>query len=130
MRRKALLIVAASIALSFVAGWFAHAISSERSLRLVILGRSLERLNFAANALSLLNSEHPERLEKLLRHGLTTALESAEVQVAQGARLPQGYQYSSMLEGIDRACGVAEDLGDSLTTARLKLLRAALDEYR
>lgn len=118
--------IAAAMALSFVAGWFAHASVAEHTHRQVILSRSMERLTFAAEALSLVDSERPGRLEQLLGHGLDSALEAAEREVANGTRLPHDYDFPSLLSGLDRACSVAEVAGDFQTTARLKSLRSTL----
>jgi hypothetical protein len=123
---KGYLGLAAGFVLAFVAGWYAHARLEEISLRQVVLARSLERITYAAGALSFIGAEQPERLEKLLRRGLTEALEAAERQLADGTRLPHDYDFPSLLAGIDRACSAAELSGDAETSARLKALRSVI----
>jgi hypothetical protein len=117
---------AAGLAISFAAGWIARGGADEQSLRQVILARALERLTWTASALSLRKSEHPERLDGLLEHGLTEALEAAEREVARGTRLPHEYDFPGLRGGLDRAVSVAELAGDAATPARLRSLRAAL----
>ena len=111
---------------AFIAGVRVGEARANRSASVVRLGGSLERLGFTASSLRLLESGERERLSRLLWFGLSLALESAEREIAVGARLPAGQPHPDLLEYVRRAQATAATGNDPALAKRVAAVAATV----
>lgn len=108
----------------FAGGWVARGTSAGHDVAHLELMRGLEDTFHAANALRLVQGEHPERLPELLWRDLDQGLDGIERGLAGGARLETAAP--NLREALERAEDVAARTTRTAVAERARALRAKL----
>ena len=130
--RKAHLLIGLVVTCAAIGGYALGWITCSRTDRGLLATQALTHelviTHFAASALLTLQEGHPDRLEKLLWHRVSSGVDQLERQRASGTRLSRLPESSSqsLLSSLDRVQRAASGAGQSELVTRIESLRAGL----